>query len=187
MARVILMTPVPIGLGMVLLLAGAGCATKADLKTLNQGLTQQIGALDRTVHAQADEMRGELKTTQATHTKEYDELKATLELVKADMATARMVTEYWSETMQNIKKIAAWTEEVNEQLGSVRQLRMAVDQMPSLLTGLATEMHSLRQALLNTYKLEEAALRERLKTLDHMRRQLEASLQGFAAGKTRAQ
>ncbi len=187
MTRLLLKTLVPIGLGMVLLLGGTGCATKADLGKLNEGLTQNLEALDSRVHAQVEDVRTDLKATQAQHTKQYDELKTTLAVVKTDMATANMLTEYWSKTTQGVKKIAAWTDEVNEQLGSVRQLRVAIEQLPSLLTGLATEMHSLRQALLNSYKLEEAALRERLKALDHMRRQLEASLERTPSEKFAAQ
>ena len=183
----LLITLLPMWVGMALLLGGTGCATRADLGKLNQGLTQKLEALDSSVHGQVEDLRTDLKTTQATHTEQYDELKTMLAVVKTDMATANLLTEYWSKTMQRMKKITAWTEEVNEQLGSVRQLRVAVEQLPLLLTGLASEMHSLRQALLNGYKLEEAALRERLKALDHMQRQLEASLERSPSGKLTAQ
>lgn len=178
---------VPIGLGLVLLLGGTGCATTSDLGKLNRTLTQKLEEVDGTLRTQVEELRAELKTTQATHTELYDQLTKTLEGVKSEMATATMVTEYWAETMRGIKQMAAWADEMNNQLGSVRQLRVAVEQLPSLLRSVGTEVHAIRQTLLNTYKLEEAALRERLKALDHMRRQLETSPERPHSGKFTAQ
>ena len=176
-----------IGLSIAIVLGGTGCATSSDLGKLSRGLTQKLETLDNTVQTQVESLRADLQTTQAASTQQYEELQQTLEGVKSEMATASMLKTYSTDAIRGIKKVVDWTEQAKAQLASLRQLRAAVDQLPSLVSGLSTEMRSLRKILLTTYRLEEAALRERLKALNKMRRELEASPDGRRSGTLAAQ
>ncbi len=149
-----------IGLGMLVLLGGTGCATSADLRRLNAELTQNQDA-------NAEVLRAELNAAQAAQAQQLEEMRRVLESVRAEMATANILTEYMAKTMDGINKMTLWAKNMNKQFANIKQV-------PALLSGLSMEMHSLRLTLLESYRLEEAALKDRLRTMEQSLRQLEA-------------
>ncbi len=149
--------PVGIGMGLILLLGGMGCATTSDLEKLNQGLTQKLESLDTSVQTQMADLRTEL-----------------MEDIKSEAAsTRRAQTEQAEERARALARIEALTDKLNKQLESVQQAVAPVAELPSYLSGLSAKMQSIGQALLGNYELEEAALRERLKILEQARKRLE--------------
>ncbi len=78
-ARVILLC------GAATLMSGTGCATRSDLETLNQELSQKLATTDASVQTQIGELRKELReelarTLQAVHA---ETVKVTKELQDA--------------------------------------------------------------------------------------------------------
>ena len=69
--------------------------------------------------------------------------------------------------------VAAITDEIDRRLLGIEHTVAEVERLPSLVSDLGTEMDALRQTLFQTYELEEAALRDRLKALEQFRRRLE--------------
>ena len=149
-----------IGLGLLFLLGAAGCATSADLRKLSAELTQSQDA-------NAKALRTDLNAAQAAQAQQYEELRKTLEGVRVEMATANILSDYMAKTMDGINNVKLLAKKLNERFASL-------EQVPSLLSGLSIEMHSLRLTLLESYRLEEAALKNRLRSMEQSLRQLEA-------------
>ena len=149
--------PVGMGMGLILLLGGMGCATTSDLEKLNQGLTQKLESLDTSVQTQMADLRTEL-----------------MEDIKSEAASTRKAqTEQAEERQRALARIEALTDKLNKQLEGVQQAVAPVAGLPSYLSGLSAKMQSIGQALLGNYELEEAGLRERLKILEQARKRLE--------------
>ncbi len=163
-----------VGMAVFLLLGVTGCATSTDLEKLDAGLNKQLVTLDKSVQTQLQALRTDLQTSRVEHLDQHEELKRTLEVVKAEMATANTLTTYAAQHTEALHNVAASHEKVNKQLRGLQEAAASVKQLPPLLANLGTELHVFRQTLLKTYALEEAALKERLRVLDQFRRQLEA-------------
>ncbi len=194
---------ITVGMAIFLLLGVTGCVTSKDLDKLDAGLNKQLVTLDTSVQTQLQTLRTDLQTSRVEHLGQLEELKKTLEVVKAEMATANTLATYTAqhtEALHNLAtshekaematantlstyaaqhaealhNVAASHEKVSKQLRGLQAAAASVEQLPPLLANLGTELHVFRQTLLKTYALEEAALKERLRTLDEFRRQLEA-------------
>lgn len=190
---------ITVGMAIFLLLGVTGCVTGKDLDKLDAGLNKQLVTLDKSVQTQLQTLHTDLQTSRVQN----EELKRTLEVVKAEMATANTLATYTAqhtEALHNLAtshekaematantlstyaaqhaealhNVAASHEKVSKQLRGLQEAAASVEQLPPLLANLGTELHVFRQTLLKTYALEEAALKERLRALDEFRRQLEA-------------
>ncbi len=75
---------------------------------------------------------------------------------------------------ESLTAVQAQVGDLRAEIQSVQQTVAHVEQLPSRVTGLTTDLQSLRRTLLTNYQLEEAALRERLKILERIRMQLQS-------------
>lgn len=140
-----------LGLGLMLLHAVAGCATASDLEKVDKGLTQRLEAMNNALHSQVGELRTDLKAVQA-------DAKAALEkITESEATTFRMLSEMKDQTSK-----------------SSRDMGKIVTLSAKLNTELHKVQHALRHTLAGVYHAEEAALRERLKVLVEVRKELES-------------
>ena len=170
MGRRVLGVRITVGMAIFLLMGVTGCVTGKDLDKLDAGLNKQLVTLDKSVQTQLQTLHTDLQTSRVQN----EELKRTLEVVKAEMATANTLATYAAQHTEALHNIAASHAKVSKQLRGLQEAAASVEQLPPLLANLGTELHVFRQTLLKTYAIEEDALKERLKALDQFRRQLEA-------------
>ncbi len=189
---------IQLALGAVFLLAGLGCATTSDMQTLQSGLNQKFEVMNDELHAEVGRLRSALQANQAAHQDLHKDLVSTLDALRADtkaaveevakgertrsqvltemkaeaMKTQQVVREYGTASTRAFKKIAVAIWETNDKLRAVRQAVETIESLPSLVAGVGEEVHSLRQALAETFRIEETALRDRLTVLEHLRGQL---------------
>jgi hypothetical protein len=184
-----------IGLSLAFLLGGMGCVTTSDLDRLDQGLTRKVDGLGLMVRSEV----GGLRSEQAAHAKRHQELASTLDVLKStihnDMdALHRQLGAIQLETksefeevkrgegvgLQIVKDLKAETATRNKVLDDyavkiqgIRQSLSSFEQLPAHMTSLDTDIRTMTRILLSSYRLEETALRERLKTLEQLAKQLE--------------
>lgn len=135
----------------MLLHAVAGCATASDLEKVDKGLTQRLEAMNNALHIQVGELRTDLKAVQA-------DAKAALEKITESEAT----------TFQLLSEMKDQTTKSSRDLGKIVTLSAKLN------TELQKVQRALRQTLAGVYHAEEAALRERLKVLVEVRKELES-------------
>jgi len=166
--------PAPTVVCLVLAAALSGCATRADLQKLDDGLTKKMDVLKAAVSTVAADTRAALDELRRSETARTDLLKE----LKDDIADTRQaVGEHSAESKQRGETLVFVTAENQKYLQAVKTDVSAVGEqvkrLPALMAGLGQDVQALHQALLGIYKIEEAALRERLRALEAVRKQLE--------------
>lgn len=173
------------GMGVVLFLAAAGCATSSDLERLEQGLAKKLEAQSKASQAEMSGLRMKLEIVQTAQEKQQRELVRKLDEIWSMVRTegdvigtqVGVIQNQTTAVLDEVKKSEAATGEVRSQLNSVQRGLSTVsgnmERIAPLLTTVGGELRSLAQTLLGAYSLEEAALRDRLKGLEQLRRQLE--------------
>ena len=150
-----------------------------------QDLTRTVEALKSSLEGEVHTIRGEVGALRS-ETKEAVEDLASSETVRAQMMKdlrvesthmKKALDEYASKTHQELGKIEAVAQEGSKELRHLDQALAAfslrLEQLPSLVNHVGSELRSLSQTLLGGYRLEEAALRERLKSVEQVLKQLE--------------
>ena len=186
-----------VGVGL-LLLGSMGCATTSQLDKLNVGLSTKFETMNRSVSSDVQALRADVSAMQASQRDLEGQLTQALEAVQADIRqsvnyiaaaeqgrreaflqlqaetveTRNVVTEYASTSRQALEKIAAVTGEINRELREIEQAVAAIKKLPPILTGMSKQVRTLKQALLQSYKLEQVTLRSRLKALEHVTTQM---------------
>ena len=183
--------PVRIGLGLILVLVCAGCATTEDITKLKEGLTeditklqvglteditklkegltQELKALKTSAQTQVTDLRKELETVQETQQKQHQDLAKTLDAEfkeakrNADTRT-RMIEALKSETAKTKEELIHW-------LPSLKEL-------PFYLTQIQKGMNEIRETFLGSLEIEEAALEARLAALKESREKLKGVVTG---------
>lgn len=148
-------------------------AVQDDQEKLQRELTKTHEALKAAVRTELDGLRTQVGGLQL-------ETKAALEDMRTSLAqTAQTATELKAEAARNkqeLGRIEALAAEASKQLQSLQQGVSALggrfEQLPSLVTSLGAEMRSLTETLAGTYELEEAALKDRLKALEQVKKHL---------------
>jgi chromosome segregation ATPase len=145
-----------------------------SVETMKSGLESEV-------HAIRDEI-----SAQKTETKEVLEELVTSETIRGQMMKdlrldsthlRKALDEYAGKTHQELGKIEAVAQEGSKDIRNLQQALAAfstrLEQLPSLVNHVGSELHSLSQTLFGGYRLEEAALRERLKSVEQVLKQLE--------------
>ncbi len=190
-----------IGAVFALVVLCSGCVATSDLERLNRDLTQKMDAANTTiqddiialgdkvdrVQTSQEALRSEVTTAvgslrtdtragleklavdQQQRDKQLKELEA--QIAKTRQALKDSVTT----SSQALEQIAQVTKDINRKLASIEVTVAAVQGLTPAVSELGTELRALRQTLQQTYKLEEAALKHRLKALEELGRQLEPS------------
>lgn len=160
------------GMGFVLLLAGTGCATTSDLEKLDQGISRKLEAQDKRTQVEMNRLRSQLNTVQTAQEKQQRE-------------TVRKLDELWSTVRTESENLHLAVEALHKDLTAettntrkildefVEKSRLNLERIESSAGEVRVQMSALNQTLLGTYRFEEAALRERLKTLEQLKKQLE--------------
>jgi predicted nucleic acid-binding Zn-ribbon protein len=186
------------GVGIVFSLVTAGCATSSDLEKFNLDLHRKLDAQTRTLQAETSSLRDEAKSLRT----EMESLRAQVgtfhletrkaferlneqevmsdQIVKelnANAANTRKEMEgYGAKSLERFGKIEAMTGEAAKQIQAVQHAVAdssgRIEQLPSLVTTLGTEIRSLTATMRGSYELEEAALKDRLRTVEEMKKRL---------------
>ncbi len=164
------------GLPLISLLALTGCVTASDLEKLNKGLTEQLQAMEARTQSQAGDLRTELEAIHtAPHMPRNDlaevrtDTKAAVEVVRQGEATrSRMQEELKAEINQNTRALTKYAGENAE----------ALQRIADFTDRVSTQVHDFQrgvtQIVVGRIRADEAALRERLKSLVETREQLES-------------
>lgn len=189
---------VGVGASLVVSVLAAGCATSSDLQQFNRDLSQKLDAQTRTLRAetsslrdQAQSFKTELESVRAQVNTFHLEMKTTLERLKeqevirdrivnelaANTANTRKVMEgYGAKNLEQFGRLEVMTGEAAKHLQTVQKTILdtngRVEQLPSLVTTLGMEVHTLTATLAGSYELEEAALKERLQAVGEMKKRL---------------
>lgn len=186
------------GAGIILSFVTVGCATSSDLDKLYLDLNSRLKVQTRTIQAETSRMRDETKAFRT----EMGELRSEVDTFHAEMKkaldrlneqeimtdqivkklnmnsenTRRAMEGYGTKSLERFGKIEAMTGEASKQLQviqhAVSDSNGRIQQLPSLVSTLGTEIHSLTTTLLGSYELEEAALKDRLRTIEQMKKRL---------------
>lgn len=185
-----------VGTGVVLSWLAAGCATSSDLEMLNLELSKKLDAQTRTMRAETGSLReqvksfkGELENLRAQVGTFQLDTRSALELLKEQevmngqilhelstvtTSTRKTIEGYATKMQDQSGKIESMTGEVTTQLQSVQQavsgVKGRIEQFPPLVTALGTEVRSLTETLMGNYELEEAALKDRLRVVEEMKK-----------------
>lgn len=189
--------------GLVSLVAlcglGGGCVATSDLERLNRDLTQKMEVANASLQDDLTALGGKVDQVQTSQealrsglTTAMDSLRTDtrqgleqlagddqqrrqqLTELEAQLAKTRQaLTEYVRTNSQALEQIAQATQDVNQKLAAIEQTVAAVQGLPAAVSALGSKLRGLRETLQQTYKLEEAALRHRLKALEELTRQLE--------------
>ena len=157
-----------VGIAFLLGQAVVGCATSSDLKELDAGLSQKMEAMNSSVQAEANGLRKELQAAQDAEADRHAELVRTLNELQSDTrTTAQRVTEGEAQRSKLLKDLRDQAEKSTDELARI----------VALTTDLRREIRNVEQVFARTlrgaYQAEEAALRERLRVLDLIEKELE--------------
>jgi hypothetical protein len=176
-------------------LDGIASSLQADTRRLQaqldgQGKRQQ--ELSRSVEAVKSGLEGEFRALRAemgglrTDTKTMvDELVSSATLSGQIMKDLRVesthmrkaLDDYAGKMHQELGKIEAVAQDGSKEIHTLEQTLAAfsgrLEPVPSMVKHMGSELHGLSQTLMGSYKLEESALRERLKAVEQVLKQLE--------------
>lgn len=179
------------GVGILSAVVGTGCATSSDLQKLNQGISQSLQAQGRTMRSEIALLRDELKALRA----ETEGLRAQVGTFQQDTNAVfeRMSQEeaMRNRTLSNLstmtmtvkkdvdKRLTHMEEVAGETTKDIREVQKQVsgfndrlDQLPPVVSALSAEVRSLTDTLWGSYEVEEAGLRDRLRTLEAIKKRL---------------
>ncbi len=185
-------------LGLALLLTATGCVTTSDLDKLEHNLAQKVDAQTRSVRSEVATVRDQIKAIKA----EVEGLRAQIGTFQMDMraaledekrtdalrdqilkdltlvatGTKKAVEGSQAAAQEELKKLEAVTGDASRQVQALQQVVSTVsarmEQLPAQVGALSGDLRALTDTLLGTYALEEAALKDRLRALDEMKRRL---------------
>ncbi len=145
---------------------------RAAQERLDQDLAKSLDAL----RSSLDGLRSDTKAAVAQVLGEQRHKGELLRDLKAESSeTRQVVVDYAGTSNQALERIATTSEALHHDVGELQTAVATTQQLPSLVRNLGAEMRALRKALYESYKLEEAALRERLKALQQLNVELEVT------------
>jgi DNA repair exonuclease SbcCD ATPase subunit len=158
-----------------LLLGLAGCATDHE-----QSLNRKMDTLGTALRSQM----GDLKRDFAAQERRHDELARTLDGMKTAIYSTVDKLGRQCDSLQRETKAATEVirseQGLRQQIQGVQQdmsaLNATMEQIAPLATTLDGQMQSLTTALRDSYKVELTALKERLKTLEQLGKQLDGTV-----------
>lgn len=182
-----------VGTGVVMAWLVTGCATYEDLEMMNLNLTKKLDAQTTIIRAETGNLREQVKSSKT----DLENLRAqvgtfqsALELLKEQEVMNMQILRELSTITTNTKKtvegsdirdqerfrrIEMMTGEATKQLQTAQQafsdLSGKIENVPSQVTALGTEVRSLTETLRGNYELEEAVLKDRLRLVEEMQKQ----------------
>jgi predicted nucleic acid-binding Zn-ribbon protein len=187
-----------VGVGIIFSLVTAGCATSSDLEKFNLDLSRKLDAQTKTLRAETSSLRDEAKSFRS----DIGSLRAQIGTFHQEMRTAferlneqevmadQIVKElntntantrkamegYGAKSLERFGKLEAMTGEGAKQIQAVQHAVSdssgKIEQLPTLVTTLGTEIRSLTSTMLGSYELEEGALKGRLQAIEQIKKRL---------------
>lgn len=184
---------------VALLALCSACVTKSDLEQLNRDLSLKMDTANSQAREEVASLREGMDQLQTGQKALRDDVTTSVDSLRADTSdaltklagddqqrsqeikqldsqiakTRQALKDYVATNSQALEQIAQVTKDVNQKLARIEQTVGVIKSLPPAVTQLGTELHALRQTLQQTYQLEEVALRQRLKVLEELSRQLE--------------
>ncbi len=181
----------------------SGCVATSDLERLNRDLTKQMDSANTTIKDDLLMLGGKVDQVQTSQEALRSDVTSAMETLRADTnkgieklatdeqardrqlkelesqieKTRQALKDYVTTSSQAMEQIAKVTTEVNNKLAAIEQTVATVRGLPPAVSELGAELRALRQTLQQTYKLEEAALKHRLRALEELGRNLEPNPQ----------
>lgn len=190
-----------IGAVFALVVLCSGCVATSDLERLNRDLTQKLDVANSTIQEDITALGDKVDQVQTSQEALRSEVTTAMGSLRADTRagleklavdqqqrdrqlkeldaqiakTRQALKDSVTTSSQALEQIAQVTKDINRKLASIEVTVAAVQGLTPAVSELGTELRALRQTLQQTYKLEEAALKHRLKALEELGRQLEPS------------
>lgn len=157
------------------LLVLAGCATDHE-----QGLARKIDTMGTALRSQMSDLKRDFAAQERRH----DELARTLDGMKTAIYSTVDKMGRQCDSLQRETKAATELmrseQGLQQQIHGVQQdmsaLNAAMEQIAPLATTLDTQMQTLTTTLRDSYKVELTSLKERLKTLEQLGKQLDGAV-----------
>lgn len=142
-----------------------------------QDLIKTIDTIKLMLQSEADDLRRQVAALQSDTRSVREEIRA------GEREREQALKSLTQETVAIVRKAAdEYGVKMQQQLHDLDQslsaLRDGVGSVPPLVTKLGGEMRSLTQTLVGSYRLEEARLKDRLRVLEQMLKQLDSSVEG---------
>jgi len=158
-----------------LLLGLAGCATDHE-----QGLNRKMDTLSTSLRSQMSDLKRDFAAQERRH----DEIARTLDGMKTAIYSTVDKLGRQCDSLQRETKAATEVmrseQGLRQQIHGVQQdmsaLNATMEQIAPLAATLDNQMQTLTTALRDSYKVELTTLKERLKTLEQLGRQLDGAL-----------
>ncbi len=147
-----------IGMGLIILLGGMGCATTSDLQKLNQEVNQELESLNAKVQTQVDNLHKEL----------------TNEIKSQGVSTRKTLTKYIQKSDQALARIEASNDKFNTQLAETLDQKLE-----SLNTTVQKEIADVRTELMQAVESEAASTRRVVTEYEKEREQALARIEAF--------
>lgn len=157
------------------LLGLAGCATDHE-----QGLARKMDTLGTALRSQMSDLKRDFAAQERRH----EELGRTLDSMKTAIYSTVDKLGRQCDSLQRETKAAAELmrseQGLRQQIQGVQhdmsELNATMEQIAPLATNLDNQMQTLTTALRDSYKVESTALKERLKTLEQLGKQLDGAV-----------
>ncbi len=153
----------PVVLSMALAITAGGCVSKSDLQALDHRLSDQLQGLSTSVAGLRTDTQAVQRAVQgeeAARTRVMEQIKT------ATAVTERTLDAMTAADMESRRSMQALRQEV-------AGLHERLQALPPLMVRLVRDLGTLHDALLGLYRVEETALRERLKALESVRREID--------------
>jgi hypothetical protein len=188
-----------LGCVLLTLFCLAGCATSSELERLDASLSQRLDTVSAGIRADQSRIQAQLEAQgkrQQDLSRVLEALKTSMEAegkaVRRDLVDSKAVFE---ELLGSIvaqaqlskdtrlqldrtqKALEEFSGKMHRELASLEEAAKAastrLEQLPSMVSQVGNQVHGLSQMVTGSFKMEEAALRERLKAVEHLLKQLE--------------
>lgn len=178
----------PLSLALPMAFALAGCVTTGDLEQLESRVTEQLQAMEARHQPKVDavrtglaEMRGEQESLRNEVAQGFSNVRADAEafaeaMKQGEASRARMQEALQAEIAENRKALSQYAGE------SANALRQIAEQTERATAEVTRVRQGMVRRLVESYRAEEAALREQLKAVVRSREDLE-SLAGPTDGR----
>lgn len=175
-----------VGTGIVVAWLASGCATSSDLERLNLELSQKLDAQTKAMRAETSSLRDQTKSFKT----ELENLRAQVGTFQLDTRSAlELLKEQEVMSSQILNELSTVTTSLKKTVegydARASGFRSRMEQLPPLVTTLGTEVRSLTETLAGNYELEEAALKDRLRVVEEMKKRFKP-LQAHETGEAGA-
>lgn len=150
-----------------------------------QDLSRAVEGLKSNIEGEGKAVRSDMAAIKTESKALYEEMLAHEAIqtqlskdTRLEMAhTKKALDEFAGKTDEELATLSDVAKTVSKEIRSLQQALTSfssrLEQLPSMVSQVGSQVHGLNQTLMGSYKLEEAALRDRLKAVEQVLKQLE--------------